>query len=42
MSAVRQIKLNLKCFIKDAFNLNWRKMRFHWQGLKRGLQSLLN
>ena len=35
MSALTQIRFNGACLLRDLARQDWRKIPFHWYGLKR-------
>lgn len=41
MSFFNQIKLNTKCCLRDINNFNWKKLSFHWSGVKRGFGEMV-
>lgn len=39
MSAVNQIELNGKCILRDINHFQFKKVKFHWAGFRRGLRQ---
>lgn len=37
MSKLQQVRWNLTCLMRDVTTGQWRKMRFHWAGLRRAV-----
>lgn len=37
MSRPQQFRLNLRCVVRDLLACDWRKLAFHWAGLRRAI-----